>query len=263
MFQRVITAIVALAIFLPLLFIGGLPFELLVMVMGIITLLELLRVVGQPLWRFETLVTVIIMVLVILPSRVLTLFPNEINQMILFYAGAMILLFISVFVPDRVKFEQAGTLSLAALYVGRGYHFLIETRNYGLLPLLFVLVIIWGNDSFAYIVGRLIGENKLAPEISPNKTIEGSIGGIVGAFILSSIILYFDNFFGISLLQNIILVTLIGIIGQLGDLVESGIKRAYGVKDSGTILPGHGGLLDRFDNMLIALPMFYFIISFF
>lgn len=129
--------------------------------------------------------------------------------------------------------------------------------------MLYVLIVIWGNDSFAYFVGRKIGKTPLAPKISPNKTIEGSVGGIIGAFALSSLFLVIFEPMDITILQNLILVAVIGIIGQLGDLAESAIKRYYGVKDSGNILPGHGGMLDRFDNMLLALPMFYFIISFF
>lgn len=261
--QRVITAIIALAVFLPLLIIGGWAFECLVVFMGIVTVGELIHMAKLPLWTIESFLTILITVLLILPSKYMATLPNDIDQMIVYYAGTVLLLYISVFAPQRVNFQTVGILSLSALYVGRGYHFLIETRHYGLMPLIFVMVLVWGNDSFAYIVGRKLGHTPLAPDISPNKTVEGSIGGIIGAFALSSLLLAFDNFFGITIWQNLIVVILIGFIGQLGDLVESAIKRYYGVKDSGIILPGHGGLLDRFDNMLISLPMFYFIISFF
>ncbi|OYW70468.1 MAG: phosphatidate cytidylyltransferase, partial [Aerococcus viridans] len=155
-----------------------------------------------------------------------------------------------------------GVISIAALYVGRGFHLLIETRLMGLLPVIYVLIIIWGNDTFAYLVGRQIGRTPLAPKVSPNKTIEGSLGGIIGAFICSSIVLYFNNIFGISIMDNLILAVILGFLGQIGDLVESSIKRTYQVKDSGNIMPGHGGFLDRFDSLLMVLPMFYFLIPF-
>jgi phosphatidate cytidylyltransferase len=103
-----------------------------------------------------------------------------------------------------------------------------------------------------------MGKNKLWPEISPNKTIEGAVGGVLFAVIFAWIYHYFTG-----VLDNYIIVTFmtifLSVFGQIGDLVESALKRQYQVKDSGTILPGHGGILDRFDSLLFVLPILHFL----
>lgn len=134
------------------------------------------------------------------------------------------------------------------------------------LPLL-VFIMLWLNDSGAYIVGSLIGRHKLCPSISPNKTWEGFIGGMaitcVGAWFLDS---FCPDFFGMQTLDLghwMILALAVCIFGTLGDLLESKIKRHYGVKDSGSWIPGHGGILDRIDSFLIAFPAALLIILLF
>lgn len=131
---------------------------------------------------------------------------------------------------------------------------------------LLVFVLLWINDSGAYIVGSLTGRNKLCPSISPNKTWEGFIGGcvltMVGALLLDS---YCDSFFGmihIPLWIWIAIGAITCIFGTLGDLLESKIKRFYGVKDSGHWIPGHGGILDRIDSFLLAYPLVFLFLFF-
>jgi phosphatidate cytidylyltransferase len=109
-------------------------------------------------------------------------------------------------------------------------------------------------DSAAYFVGRFVGGAKLAPAISPNKTISGSVGGIVAAI---AVMLGIAPFLELSLLMALLLGFGLAVLSQIGDLLESALKRRVNVKDSGSILPGHGGLLDRFDGYLITVPGFY------
>lgn len=142
---------------------------------------------------------------------------------------------------------------LAMSYVLAGvlsFYDLRETQGLGVI--IYLLIIIWSTDSFAYLVGRKIGKTKLAPKISPNKTWEGAIGGTVVATALASIYLVAVEPIGMSLWISIIVTILLSITGQIGDLLESFVKRYYGVKDSGNILPGHGGILDRFDSLLLV-----------
>lgn len=123
----------------------------------------------------------------------------------------------------------------------------------------FVFIIAFGTDTFAYITGNLIGKRKLSPKISPNKTIEGSIGGILGAVLLSIV---YANLIGIKEPINIIIISFIGsIVSQIGDLTASKIKRIAQIKDYGFIMPGHGGVLDRFDSIIFATPVVYYCIS--
>lgn len=118
------------------------------------------------------------------------------------------------------------------------------------------IILIWSTDTFAYLTGRAIGKHKLYSKISPNKTIEGSIGGLVFTLITASILAhYFTQY---SLTQWLGLSVIISIFGALGDLVESMFKRAANIKDSGNLIPGHGGVLDRFDSLLYASPFIYF-----
>ncbi len=123
--------------------------------------------------------------------------------------------------------------------------------------MLFAMLIVWLTDSGAYFCGRAFGKHKLWPAISPNKTWEGSLGGNLTALIFAAIYLnFFPQAYGFWPMMGIALV--LSIIGSLGDLIESALKRFYGVKDSGKILPGHGGILDRFDSMLLVMPMIHF-----
>ena len=125
------------------------------------------------------------------------------------------------------------------------------------LPMIIIgiFILIWTNDTFAYIIGKSIGKTKLFERISPNKTVEGFIGGLV--FTMLAGILLTEFYFFEERSTWLITAIIISIFGTLGDLIESKFKRMAGVKDSGTIMPGHGGILDRLDSIIFAAPIIF------
>tara|TARA_B110001454_G_C12716384_1_gene432738 strand:+ start:822 stop:1616 length:795 start_codon:yes stop_codon:yes gene_type:complete len=123
-----------------------------------------------------------------------------------------------------------------------------------------ILVMIWVNDSFAFLVGKNIGKRKLFVSVSPKKTQEGFLGGLVFALIAAYIISLFNKDF--STINWLIIALIVSVIGTIGDLVESKFKRQANIKDSGAIMPGHGGMLDRLDSLLFAAPFVYLYINF-
>ncbi|MCP3659522.1 MAG: phosphatidate cytidylyltransferase [Bacteroidetes bacterium] len=125
--------------------------------------------------------------------------------------------------------------------------------NYDYTSIIFLFLIIWANDSGAFFIGKLFGKNKLFKRISPNKTWEGAIGGILFSLILSFLLKQFPIF---QIKMWYLTSFVISITSVLGDLVASSLKRNFNIKDSGNFLPGHGGLLDRFDSFLISIPFF-------
>ena len=132
----------------------------------------------------------------------------------------------------------------------------------GYILLIFAFILIWVNDIFAYLTGSAIGRHKLCPRISPKKTIEGSVGGAVFTMLFAYLINRFvlNDFFFDDYINNMEIVFLaLGVVlfGTLGDLSESMIKRHAGVKDSGNLIPGHGGILDRFDATFMAMPFVF------
>ena len=127
----------------------------------------------------------------------------------------------------------------------------IEDGQHNFWLLLGFFLLQWSNDTGAYLVGSLFGKNKMTPEISPNKTWEGAIGGFVLSLIVAYVISYFTCS---SLVHWLAISTIVVVFGTIGDLTESRIKRTCGVKDSGSIMPGHGGILDRFDGVLFSAP---------
>lgn len=139
------------------------------------------------------------------------------------------------------------------LYVTATCLSFIILRQEGLQLLLYLLASIWATDIGAYFTGRQIGGPKLAPRISPNKTWAGLIGGVL-ASVTVGLILFFFFTFPYNLVQAVIISASLAILGQAGDLFESWMKRVAGVKDSGTLIPGHGGLLDRVDGLTFTAP---------
>lgn len=254
--QRVITAVIALIIFIPLIVYGRVPLSLAALVLGIIALDEVLIMKKMLLVSFEAIFSNIGVILLIVPDNWLTWLPSQLNRFFLFYVVVMLILLHTVVKKKRFTFDDAGVLTLAMLYIGTGFHYFISARADGLTTLLFAMLIVWLTDSGAYIIGKQIGKHKLAPRISPNKTWEGSIGGTVAATIILAVYLWFFPV-GYSWVVMVGLTLILSIIGQFGDLIESALKRFYGVKDSGKILPGHGGILDRFDSMLLVMPCLY------
>ncbi|RFM35496.1 phosphatidate cytidylyltransferase [Chitinophaga silvisoli] len=131
-----------------------------------------------------------------------------------------------------------------------------------LIPLL-LIIFIWINDTMAYIVGSLIGRTPFFPSISPKKTIEGTVGGMILAIAAAGIYGYYWGSQWLSLQHWMVLAGLAAVVGTAGDLMESKLKRMAGVKDSGNIMPGHGGFMDRFDSLILAAPFAWIYIHFF
>jgi phosphatidate cytidylyltransferase len=146
-------------------------------------------------------------------------------------------------------------------YISMSLGLLVQLRFMNMLLPLSLIVLIWTNDTMAYLVGSFIGKTKMATSISPKKTIEGTLGGILFCMLFAALWGYFSNTFSISLWITFGLIA--SAIGTLGDLVESKLKRLADVKDSGMIMPGHGGALDRFDSLLLAAPFAYLVSLFF
>ncbi|MFJ6958186.1 MAG: phosphatidate cytidylyltransferase [Ligilactobacillus animalis] len=256
--QRVITAVIALIVFLPLLYLGGLPFDILVTLMGIVAMSEFLIMKKKLLVSFEAIISFLLILSVLLP----VFWAGFWTQDTLggsFYLLALVMLVYTVISKNRFSFDDAGVLLLGGLYAGLGFRFMMLARAESLWMILYALLIVWITDSGAYLIGRKIGKNKLAPHISPNKTWEGSIGGSLSAVVIVGAYLYFvQGAFPYSFSTMLLWTLVFSVGGQLGDLIESAFKRHYGVKDSGKILPGHGGILDRFDSLLFVLPLMHF-----
>jgi phosphatidate cytidylyltransferase len=166
-------------------------------------------------------------------------------------------------VPLRESVRDGAIVLAGMLYIGLTLSYLVGIRllPQGELLLFFLLLVTWAADTAAYYVGTLYGRRSLAPRISPKKTVEGLVGGLVGA----TIVAYTARWAfmpEVSNLDALVLAVFLTLAGLWGDLVESAIKRSVGVKDSGGLLPGHGGMLDRVDSLLFTAPAFYYYIAF-
>jgi phosphatidate cytidylyltransferase len=196
-----------------------------------------------------------------------------------FSLAGFVLLGIGIFGTRRLNVKQLAFAALGLLYISLSWGMMLQL-NAGIsvaypgihlswpgnfIPLIIILSI-WVNDTMAYIVGSFIGKRPLS-KISPKKTWEGTIGGIILSIAVITLVVPFfygtHSFESPELTKMLILISSISaIVGTFGDLLESKLKRMAGVKDSGTMMPGHGGFLDRFDSMLLATPFVWFAVSF-
>lgn len=252
---RIITAILALAVFVPFLVIGGTPFQAMMYLITTIAIGEVIRMQKRSLFAIDSILLFILGWVILLPTSILDrLAEYNISFILIVSVIVMMNLTASVLSADKVNVAQAALGIILSLYIAAGFRSFITVRSDSFNLLMFGILVVILTDSFAYFVGRKFGKTKLAPTISPNKTIEGSIGGTVIATIVA--VIYTLIFpIDLSLLHIIIGTIVLSIVGQCGDLVESSVKRYCGVKDSGEILPGHGGLYDRFDSWLFVFPM--------
>jgi phosphatidate cytidylyltransferase len=160
--------------------------------------------------------------------------------------------------PMVEALPAAGISSSGLILVAFPLTFAIRLQGFPLVGpeiLLFVLVITWVGDTAAYFVGRAIGKHKLAPVLSPNKSWEGSVASILGALLVAVV---FARWLTVPLPHLLVMATVGNVAGQAGDLLESAYKRSAGVKDSGSLLPGHGGVLDRIDALILAIPVVWY-----
>lgn len=255
--QRIITAVIAAAIFLPIVLYGGWPFLILTYLMATVGLYEALKMKKIRLLSFPGLLPLIILWILLIPDRYGNLIEKwgyDKLQLLLFVV--LIYLMYTVATKNRFTFDDAAFSVLAALYVGFGFYYLFETRNAGAAYVFLALFIIWATDIGAYFIGRSIGKRKLWPEISPKKTIEGFLGGIVSACVVA-LVFVMTVHLEVAVPKLLIAAAVMAVFGQIGDLVESALKRHYNIKDSGNILPGHGGILDRCDSWLFVLPLIH------
>ncbi len=179
----------------------------------------------------------------------------------------VVLMFVYVFTYPKYKTEQILAAFFAVFYVGVMMSFIYQTRmlEKGAYLVWLIFLCSWGCDTCAYCVGVLIGKHKMSPKLSPKKSVEGAVGGVVGTALLTA--LYGAVFSGqmelttaeIWIMAGIAAIG--GLISMVGDLTASAIKRNYDIKDYGKLIPGHGGILDRFDSVIFTAPIIYYLVS--
>jgi len=188
-----------------------------------------------------------------------------ITLLMLFTITINLALLVFLFSKKETTFNTVQKFLIGLFYIGGGCIFLTmipyQDNDFAKFLIMGIFIIIWVSDTFAYLVGKSIGRTKLYAAISPKKTIEGSIGGLIFALIAAYFLAQYEP--TLNLNQWFILATVIVISGALGDLLESKFKRIAGVKDSGAILPGHGGMLDRLDSLVFAAPFAYLTLNLF
>lgn len=172
---------------------------------------------------------------------------------------AVLIVLLFAFRDIKATLVDSAAVFLGVVYIPGFLSHLILLRRmvHGSALILFLLLIVWAGDAAAYYVGKSMGKHKLYPEVSPNKTIEGAIGGLVGSFLatLAAQWTFLPIFNG---LDFVFIPLVVGGMGQLGDLTESMMKRSAGVKDSSALIPAHGGLFDKLDSVAFAAPVLYY-----
>ena len=258
--KRWITGLSALPLLIFFVYIGGFPFIIMVAFAGICSLFEYYRIVFNA--DEEILHSVVVWWGYIVGLAIIFAAHMADSQSVLVVLAlnlvfiGLISLFLYKSNPSIVNVFPKQVLGI--IYIPLLLSFLVSIRRDpdGMTWIFLLLAIIFAGDISAYYVGSYFGRNKLNPAISPGKTIEGAIGGLAGNLVVGSIGKFFflpEISWGLALLFFI----LVGLAGQVGDLFESEFKRSSKIKDSGGILPGHGGFLDRIDALLFASPVAY------
>ncbi|NLY55546.1 MAG: phosphatidate cytidylyltransferase [Firmicutes bacterium] len=253
--QRVLTAVLGIPLLLFLLYWGGLPFILLVQAVGLAALYEY-----KMLWAARGLN---------FPDRLMYLsglaiistglLPGSLLPMGILFLTAVISFVWQGISGTWNKSDNLLSVGLAILglvYIAWPLSLLLPLRQESLSLVLFLLALAFGSDTAAYFVGINFGRRRLAPAISPKKSWEGAIGALVFTGLLGALWGFVVNP-AFTWLEGFIFGVIASVFGQIGDLIESMLKRYCGVKDSGKILPGHGGILDRIDSLLLIIPVIY------
>lgn len=251
--KRFFSGLIGLALLIFIVLNGGYLLSFAVYIVSIIGLREFYKAVENinitPIYQLGYLGVTGLFINIILQN----------NYLGLIFTLIIISLLILVIVNKNISIEDISITFLGIIYIPFLLFHIVYLDDTKYIWLVFIIA--FGTDTFAYIAGNLFGKRKLCPKISPNKTIEGSIGGILGSTLL---LIIYSVYFNIEPLWQIILLSVIcSIIAQLGDLVASRIKRICGIKDYGFIMPGHGGVLDRFDSIIFTAPVIYYYISIF
>jgi len=271
-YKRITTSVWYASLLVVVIWFGGQRgFTALMVVFGILAALEFYRMVAMsktPPFTYFGLIWTAFFILS-RNSELLSLFETHFGSGLL-----MPLLLTSAVVLPLIRLlsrrQKEGAFATCAwtiagiFYVGWLLSYLVALRSLdaGRNWVFFALFTTWASDTTAFFIGRRFGRHKLAPDISPGKTWEGAIGGIAGAVIMS-ILFFTPTPFHLPLVywQAIVLSLLVSIFGQIGDLVESLLKRNMGVKDSGRLMPGHGGILDRLDSIIFAgVVVYYYVV---
>ena len=260
MLVRIISALVGCAIIIPvLIFSDTWIFPIFMSAVTFVSVYEMLRCIGVHKRHYLTIPLCLFGAAMPIAAR----FAPTLKWLDMGFATlavcvifALYILTISLFSHGKFDIEKASTVFLTLFYIIGGYTSIVMLRDFEVIGnyiYLLVFVGAWFTDIFAYFTGRFFGKHKLIPDISPKKTVEGSIGGIV--FCAIAYVVYgvgLNIFFDLK--PNYIVLAVVAVfvsfVAQIGDLTLSSIKRKYGIKDFGNIMPGHGGLLDRFDSII-------------
>ena len=274
LFKRTITGFIYVFLLLSAIMLNPDAFDFLFLSFGIICLFEFKRLI-----RLKELYIFLMFLLVwwLYINLTMPLFSKYILLLATLLTNIyLVMMLFNEKTPIRKQHNNTKLL-ISLLYIGGGcifvpliyknednpnvnYLFQYLFSNESQITMIGLLCIIWASDTFAYLTGKAFGKHKLFERISPKKTIEGFVGGLIGAMVIASAISYYS---ARPLWQWLTLSVVLVITGTIGDLVESSFKRVAKVKDSGTILPGHGGLLDRLDSLIFASPFAYFMLLIF
>jgi phosphatidate cytidylyltransferase len=253
--QRIITGVIAGAAFVSMLALGGYWFLGLVVLLAIVGFDEYMKMNGLKEMTWTRYTGLFALLVLTVPWNT-DCIGGHISVEAVVWLLLLVLFTITVLSKNKVTIDHAALIFIGIVYLGFGFHYMVITRwlePHGLYWSLLVFFCTWASDSGAYFTGRAIGKHPLWPAISPNKTVEGALGGVV----LSTVVAVAFSLVNPDILE-ISRAVLIGIsaavVGQMGDLIQSAYKRVKGIKDTGTFLPGHGGILDRVDSWLIVFP---------
>ena len=259
---RIYTALIGIPVIFAGIYFGGVSFFVIMALVSFFCVLEYMTISQK--YNPHKIISIVMSVLFFV-----FLYISHYNDKAVTAAVAMLFILFAVEISGKntdmcvariaVSFLGAFFLPLALIHMV----YIREISNGGMKLIFFIFITVWVLDTAAYAFGRMLGKHKLAPNVSPKKTVEGAVAGVVFGVLTAVLCRYIFMSGVLSLKEAVVLGIIISISGQFSDLAESLIKRDGQIKDSGTTIPGHGGFLDRFDSYIFAAPAVYYYLYFF
>lgn len=251
--KRIASGAIGLVVLIIIIFIGGLPLTIAMIGLSLIGLFELFRAVKKigfkPINFIAYISAILIYIRLYFPALTMD-----------FIVTLLIILLLSLTIIFKNKnLIDISITTFGVLYIPFLLSFLVYLDDTKFIWIIFLIA--FGTDTFAYLIGSKFGKHKLCPTISPKKSVEGALGGVFGSVIVTLIFCFIQ---GIGPWWSVLVLSILGsVASQIGDLAASKIKRYTGIKDFGKIMPGHGGMLDRFDSIIFASPVVYYYVVYF